>query len=70
MRTLLALSLAGALGFAASQPAPRERSFSFEYAVTVKDIPADAHTVDIWLPAPHDDAFQRITPPLRDPHGH
>jgi transglutaminase-like putative cysteine protease len=60
MRTLLALSLAGALGFAASLPAPRERSFSFEYAVTVKDIPTGARTVDIWLPAPHDDAFQRI----------
>jgi transglutaminase-like putative cysteine protease len=61
MRTLLALSLVGALGFAANLPAPRERSFSFEYAVTVKDILTGAHTVNIWLPAPHDDAFQRIT---------
>jgi transglutaminase-like putative cysteine protease len=60
MRTLLALSLFGALGFAANLLAPRERSFSFEYAVTVKDVPTGAHTVDIWLPAPHDDAFQRI----------
>jgi transglutaminase-like putative cysteine protease len=60
MRTLFALWLVGALGFAANTPAPRERSFSFEYAVTVKDIPSGAHTVDIWLPAPHDDAFQRI----------
>lgn len=61
MRTLFALSLAGALGLAANLPAPRERSFSFEYAVTVRDVPRGAHTVDIWLPAPHDDAFQRIT---------
>jgi len=61
MRTVLAFCLAGTLGIAASLPAPRERSFSFEYAVTVKDIPSGAHTVDIWLPAPHDDAFQRIT---------
>ncbi|MGA2580309.1 MAG: transglutaminase-like domain-containing protein [Bryobacteraceae bacterium] len=61
MRTLLPLCLAGTLGLAASLPAPRERSFSFEYAVTVKDVPSGAHTVDIWLPAPHDDAFQRIT---------
>ncbi len=61
MRTLLALWIAGATGFAANMPTPRERSFSFEYAVTVKDIPAGAHTVDIWLPEPHDDAFQRIT---------
>jgi transglutaminase-like putative cysteine protease len=60
MRTLLALSLFGALGFAANLPAPRERSFSFAYAVTLKDIPTGAHTVEIWLPAPHSDAFQRI----------
>lgn len=61
MRTLFALSLAGALGFAASLPAPRERSFSFEYEVNVKDIPGGAHTVDIWVPVAHDDSFQRIT---------
>src|ERR1022692_4654340 len=60
MRTLFALSLVAALGFAANLPAPRERSFSFEYALTVKDIPNGAHAVDIWLPAPQDDAFQRI----------
>ncbi len=61
MRTLLALSLLGGLALAGTIPVPRERSFSFEYAVTVKDVPADAHTVDIWLPVPRDDAFQRIT---------
>jgi transglutaminase-like putative cysteine protease len=70
MRTLFALALAGALGLAANLPAPRERSFSFEYAVTVKNVPSGAHTLDIWLPAPHDDAFQRIAnlqvePPYR-----
>lgn len=60
MRILFAVWLASALSFAANLPAPRERSFSFEYAVTVKDVPAGARTLDIWLPAPHDDAFQRI----------
>lgn len=55
MRTLPLLLL-----FFASAPAPRERSFTFEYAVHVKDLPAGAHRVDIWLPVPHDDAFQRI----------
>jgi len=49
------------MGICANLPAPRERSFGFEYAVTVKDIPGSAHKVDIWLPAPHDDGFQRIT---------
>ena len=60
MRTLLAFPIIGALSFAASLSVPRERSFSFQYTVTVKDIPATAHTVDIWMPAPHDDDFQRI----------
>jgi transglutaminase-like putative cysteine protease len=41
--------------------APKERRFSFEYSVTVKDIPAGAKTVEIWLPEPHDDPYQRIT---------
>ena len=57
---LPALYLLSAIGFASTLPAPRERSFAFEYAVTVNDIPTAAHTVEIWLPAPHDDAFQRI----------
>lgn len=39
----------------------RERSFQFEYAATVKDIPAGAKKVDLWIPVPHDSLFQRIT---------
>ena len=39
----------------------RERSFQFEYIATVKDIPAGAKTVDLWIPVPHDGAFQKIT---------
>jgi len=49
------------MGFAGNLPSPRERSFSFEYAVTVKDIPAGEHNLNVWLPVPHDDAFQRIS---------
>src|ERR1700683_4847283 len=41
MRTLLTLWLVGALGLAANLPPPRERSFSFEYAV------ADNHILHI-----------------------
>ena len=41
--------------------AATQRSFTFTYALTVKDVPAGAHQVDIWLPVPHDDAFQSIT---------
>jgi transglutaminase-like putative cysteine protease len=57
---LLALTLV----FAAPQRAaltPRERSFEFEYKATVKDIPSGAKVVDVWLPVPHDDPFQKIT---------
>lgn len=41
--------------------APRERQFGFEYKATVKDIPTGAKRVDLWIPAPHDSPFQRIT---------
>jgi hypothetical protein len=41
--------------------AAAQRSFTFAYALTMKDVPAGAHLVDIWLPVPHDDAFQSIT---------
>ena len=61
MRTLLVFLFLGATVLAVDTRAPRERAFSFEYAVAVNDIPAGAHTVDIWLPQPHSDAFQRIT---------
>jgi transglutaminase-like putative cysteine protease len=40
---------------------PRERSFQFEYKATVKDIPAGAKKVDLWIPVPHNSPFQRIT---------
>jgi transglutaminase-like putative cysteine protease len=49
------------LGAAAAQRAPRKRHFSFRYAVTVKDIPAGAKHVDLWVPQPHDDPYQRVT---------
>ena len=61
MRTPPAVWLVTAAAVAANLPAPRERSFSFEYTVTVKGIPNGARTVDIWLPEPHDDAFQHIS---------
>jgi transglutaminase-like putative cysteine protease len=40
--------------------APRERPFAFEYVATVKDIPAGAKIVDVWIPVPHDDPYQKI----------
>lgn len=39
----------------------RERNFQFEYKATVKDIPAGAKSVDLWIPVPHDSPFQKVT---------
>jgi len=38
----------------------RERDFTFEYKATIKDIPAGAQKVELWIPIPHDDPYQRI----------
>jgi hypothetical protein len=54
--TSLSISTSQARGSAA-----RERNFQFEYKAMVKDIPAGAKKVDLWIPVPHDSAFQRIT---------
>ena len=40
---------------------PRERTFQFEYKANVKDIPAGAKKVELWIPVPHDNDFQKIT---------
>jgi len=45
---------------AAIQPPLRERSFSFEYTATVKDVPDGAQELDLWLPVPHGDPYQRV----------
>lgn len=49
------------LGVGAAQQIPKERHFSFEYSVSVKDVPAGADHIDLWIPQPHDDPFQKIT---------
>ncbi len=60
MKRALAFTVAAFTLSAASIRTPRERSFTFEYAVTVKDLPATAKTVDLWIPVPHDDPYQRV----------
>jgi transglutaminase-like putative cysteine protease len=57
---LLGISLLTLTAFSAPVSQPRERSFAFEYVATVKDIPAGAKTVDLWIPIPHDDPYQKI----------
>jgi transglutaminase-like putative cysteine protease len=38
-----------------------QRDFTFEYKVTVKDIPAGTQKLELWIPVPHHDPYQRIT---------
>lgn len=54
----LFITLSG-LSFA-SDPTPRSRSFSFEYKADLKDVPKDAKHIDLWVPVPHSDPYQRI----------
>ena len=56
---LLLIASLAPIVFAADQP--RERHFSFEYKATVRDIPAGAQKVELWIPVPHSDAYQRIS---------
>ena len=44
----------------AGEPA-HQRDFTFEYKATVKDIPAGTQKLELWIPVPHDDSYQRIT---------
>ncbi|HXG92854.1 MAG TPA: transglutaminase domain-containing protein [Blastocatellia bacterium] len=65
LRLATSVAIAVALLFASAPVArarvPRKRSFQFEYKTTVKEIPAGAKEVDVWIPVPHDTPFQKIT---------
>jgi transglutaminase-like putative cysteine protease len=54
-----ALAVMGALA-ASAQTDLKSRTFKFTYSATVKDIPAGAKTVDLWIPYPQSDANQTI----------
>lgn len=60
----IVVSLAAAIALSptvnAAEPQPRIRSFHLEYKAIVKDIPAGAKQVDLWVPVPHDDPYQQI----------
>jgi transglutaminase-like putative cysteine protease len=59
-KTAIAVLLFGASILYAG-PAPRTRSFAFEYNASVENIPQGTKQVDLWIPVPHDDAYQTIT---------
>src|SRR5277367_6488231 len=57
MRLVALVLICSGLALAGSA---RERDFTFEYQATLKDLPAGAQKVELWIPVPHDDAYQRI----------
>jgi transglutaminase-like putative cysteine protease len=59
MRLALLATLLATPLLAAVEPG-RERAFTFDYKATVKDIPAGTQKLELWIPVPHDDAYQRI----------
>ena len=59
MRIALSVPLLAISLLAAVEPG-RERTFTFEYQAIVKGIPAAAQKLELWIPIPHDDAYQRI----------
>jgi transglutaminase-like putative cysteine protease len=58
--TQIPLLLTKATNAVADSPLPRKREFEFEYKATVKDIPTGAKEIDLWMPVPHDNSFQKI----------
>jgi hypothetical protein len=62
--SLLALLLISAVVLQASEKeAPlgeKTRTFEFSYTATVKEVPAGAEFVDLWIPVPQDSKHQKI----------
>ncbi|MDB5289994.1 MAG: transglutaminase protein [Phycisphaerales bacterium] len=45
----------------ATQPAPQARTFVLRYVATIKDLPASAERLDLWLPIPPSNGSQIVT---------
>jgi transglutaminase-like putative cysteine protease len=56
-------ALAMTSGALAEEPAAQAavRSFKFTYGFTVKDVPADAQSIKVWIPTPQSNAWQTIS---------
>ncbi len=54
-------TLIGAVAFAAmAAQNPHSRSISMEYSASIGPVAAGTAKVDLWMPVPHDDPYQRI----------
>ncbi len=45
----------------AADPTPASRTFSLDYKAGVSDVPTGTQQVQLWVPVPHDDPYQRIS---------
>ena len=43
------------------EPQPAARTFHFEHRALVKEIPAGAKRLELWLPVPRTDTWQQVT---------
>jgi hypothetical protein len=64
-RSIIRTVVAATAGFLLVGSAPatssmQERTFEFTYTAEVHDIPAGSKDVQIWLPYPQDDDYQKI----------
>src|SRR5271169_5605668 len=50
-----------ALGAAVTSPSPAARSFSLGYKAIISDVPSGTKRLELWMPVPHDDTFQKIS---------
>src|SRR4051794_4162056 len=57
---VLCLSALSALSVSGQQGKEASRTFQFRYHTVVKEIPANAGKVEVWLPYPTSDAHQTI----------
>lgn len=44
----------------AATTSPASRTFEVVYTASIKDLPADAHRLEIWIPYPHSNGSQQI----------
>ncbi len=57
---LALLTVLASAAIPAADDAPRSRTFRLTYRATVRDIPAGAKALDLWLPLPQSDRSQTI----------
>jgi transglutaminase-like putative cysteine protease len=61
-RTLGLAALAALVGISiAADPTRASRTFSLDYKAVVSDVPVGTKEVQLWVPVPHDDLYQRIS---------